>query len=212
MLKGHVFNLQTFTSEAFAITFDKVLHGKCGVLNGCKLSNTSNSATIGDGYFVVRGRILQVIGNETVSNIIENGFYSLVCEVDLSKTNTKDLFVQAETKIVQNSNDYSNLIQQDITDTGTIYQYEFARFKVENGNITNFTDERTFIDFESIYDSIQGQTDEIINKIEQALKNVLDGSAYLLKTGGTIDGNLEVTGNITGTARKFRKIRKQKCK
>ena len=31
MLKGHVFNMQTFTSEAFALFIDKFLYGKSGV-------------------------------------------------------------------------------------------------------------------------------------------------------------------------------------
>ena len=87
MLKGHVFNLQTFTSEAFALFIDKFLNGRSGVAKGCALSNTANSATIGEGYFVVRGRFLQIISGETISNITTNGYYSLVCEIDLSKTN-----------------------------------------------------------------------------------------------------------------------------
>ena len=56
MLKGHVFNLQTFTSEAFALFIDKFLNGRCGVAKGCTMSNTNNSVTIADGFFVVRGR------------------------------------------------------------------------------------------------------------------------------------------------------------
>jgi len=54
MLKGLVFNLQTFTSEAFALFIDKFLNGKSGVARGCELSNTNNSITVGEGYFVVR--------------------------------------------------------------------------------------------------------------------------------------------------------------
>lgn len=194
MLKGHVFNLQTFTSEAFAITFDTVLQEKCGILRGCELSNTTNSATISEGYFIVRGRPLQVIGGETISNITANGFYSLVCEVDLSKTNTADTLNQATIKTIYNTSAYPSLTQQDITANGTIYQYEFARFKVENGSITDFTDRRTYLNFETLYDLF-----------EQELANLENQSNVLLKSGGTINGDLEVTGtitgNITGTAR-----------
>ena len=213
MLKGHVFNLQTFTSEAFALFIDKFLNGRCGVAKGCELSNTSNSATVGEGYFVVRGRFLQIISGETISNITENGYYSLVCEIDLSKTNTADQLNQAAIKVISSTSTYPILTQQDITGTGTVYQYEFARFKVESGSITNFTDKRTFVDFTTIYDVIQNEAQGVLDDIEQALQNVLDGSAYLLKTGGTINGNLEVTGNIigniSGTARKFKQIRRQ---
>lgn len=182
MLKGHVFNLQTFTSEAFAIFIDKFLNGRCGVAKGCELSNTNNSITIADGYFVIRGRFLEVISGVTVSDITSNGFYSLICEIDLSKTNTADQLNQATIKVISGTSAYPTLTQQDITGTGTVYQYEFARFKVESGSITNFTDKRTFVDFASIYDVIQNESQKVLNDIEQALQDVLDESIYLLKT------------------------------
>ena len=165
MLKGHVFNLQTFTSEAFALFIDKFLNGRCGVAKGCELSNTSNSATVGEGYFVVRGRFLQIISGETISNITANGYYSLVCEIDLSKTNTADALNQAAIKAISSTSSYPTLTQQDITGIGTVYQYEFARFKVESGSITNFTDKRTFVDFTTIYDVIQNEAQGVLDDI-----------------------------------------------
>lgn len=211
MLKGHVFDLQTFTSEAFAITFDKVLQGRCGILKGCDLSNTSNSATIGEGYFVVKGRPLQVVGNETVSNISNNGYYSLVCEVDLSKTNTADTLNQAAIKTVYNASSYPTLTQQDITGSGTVYQYEFARFKVESGSITNFTDRRTYLDFETLYDlfedtleNLENESQELIEQIEEALHGVLDGSAYVVNQVAETK-NFSATG-ISGAIRRQGKI------
>ena len=170
MLKGHVFNLQTFTGDAFAITFDKVLQGRSGILKG---------------YFVVRGRTLQIVGNETISDITNNGYYSLVCEIDLSKINTTDALNQAAIKTVYNANSYPILTQQDIIGTGTLYQYEFARFKVENGNITDFTDRRTYLDFETLYDLV-----------ESTLEGLENESNVLLKTGGVADGDFTFNGNI----------------
>lgn len=205
MLKGHIFNLQTFTSEAFALFIDKFLNGRSGVTKGCELSNTTNTATIGDGYFVVRGRLLQVISNVTVSDIKDNGFYSLVCEIDLSKVNTADQLNQAEIKVVSDSNTYPTLIQQDITGDGTVYQYEFARFKVDSGSITDFIDKRTFVDFTTIYEVIQKESQAVLNDIEKALEDVLDGSIYVLKenTGTIISRNYSrgtsaPTGGVDG--------------
>lgn len=186
MLKGHVFNLQTFTSEAFAITFDKTLQGKCGVLQGCALSNTNNSVTIGEGYFVVKGRVLQVIGNETISNISTNGYYSLICEIDLSKVNTESTLNQAEIKVVYNASAYPTLVQQDLFNGGTKYQYEFARFRISSGSVTDFTDKRTYLDFETLYDIF-----------EQTLAGLESESDVLLKTGGVASGDFTFSGNIT---------------
>ena len=142
MLKGHTFNLQTFTSEAWAVFCNNFLNDSSGILKGCELSNTNNSVTIAEGYFVIKGRLLQIISSETISNISNNGYYSLVCEIDLSKTNTTSVLNQAEIKNLYNASAYPTLTQQDITGSGTVYQYEFARFKVESGTITNFTDRR----------------------------------------------------------------------
>lgn len=186
MLKGHTFNLQTFTSEAFALFIDKFLNGRCGVAKGCALSNTNNSVTIGDGYFVVRGRMLQIIDSVTVSSITTNGYYSLVCEIDLSKTNTAEQLNQATIKTIYGASNYPTLTQQDITGTGTIYQYEFARFRVESGNITNFTDRRTYLDFETLYDYI-----------ESVLEGLESQSNVMLKTGGSASGDFTFSGDIT---------------
>lgn len=143
MLKGHTFNLQTFTSEAWAVFCNNFLNDSSGILKGCELSNTNNSVTIAEGYFVIKGRLLQIISSETISNISNNdGYYSLVCEIDLSKINTTSELNQAVIKTLYNASAYPTLTQQDITGSGTVYQYEFARFKVESGTITNFTDRR----------------------------------------------------------------------
>lgn len=197
MLKGLVFNLQTFTSEAFALFIDKFLNGRSGVAQGCELSNTNNSVTIAEGYFVIKGRFLQVIDGVTVNDITTNGFYSLVCEVDLSQTNTTEQFNQAEIKVISNTSAYPTLVQQDITNGGTIYQYEFARFKVEGGTITNFTDKRTFVSFESIYDQIDSEAQAVLTEIQNTLTNLENQSNVLLKTGGTADGDFTFNGNIT---------------
>lgn len=172
MLKGHVFDLQTFTSNAFALFIDKFLDKQSGVATGCTLSNTNNSVTIADGYFVVKGRFLQIISGVTIDNISNNGFYKLICEVDLSKTNTVDTLNQAEIKVVYGASDYPTLTQQDITEgNGTVYQYEFARFKVESGVIIDFTDKRTFVNYGQILTLVQNELDAIESQSNVSLKS-----------------------------------------
>lgn len=186
MLKGHVFDLQTFTSEAFALFIDKFLDGKSGVVKGCSLSNTTNTATIGSGFFVIGGRFLEIVSSETISNISTNGYYSLVCEIDLSKTNTANELNQATIKTIFNSVNFPILTQQNINDGGNIYQFEFAKFKVEDGRITEFLDKRVYIDFDSIY-----------TIIENTLESLEDQSDVLLKSvGGTLNADLQVNNNF----------------
>ena len=145
MLRGHVFKFQTFANEAFAHFINTFLQGNMGVTKGCELGNTIDSATIGAGYFCVMGRFLEIIGNETIEDITNTGYYNLVCEIDLSKTNTKSELNQATIKVVRNTSGYGNLTKEDLFEGGSIYQYEFARFRVAEAGITDFEDRRTFL-------------------------------------------------------------------
>lgn len=210
MLRGHVFKFQTFANEAFAHFINTFLQGNMGVTKGCNLSKTSNSVTIGAGYFCVLGRFLEIVGNETISNITNTGYYQLICEIDLTKTNTSSELNQAVIKLIRNTSAYSNLTKEDLFNGGTLYQYEFARFKVTEQGIIDFSDRRTFLNLESLYDLINNnfnalfeakdeEADELLEEIRQELENVIDGSAYLLKTGGNMTGDLTIQGKKVAT-------------
>lgn len=180
MLKGHVFDEQLFASEAFALFIDTFLSSKNGIVKGCELANTSNSITISNGFFCVRGRFLQIVGEDTISAGNDNSYCKLVCEIDLSKENTESELTQAQFKIVKSSTSYPNLTQQDITGNGTIYQFEFAKFRTGIGGITDFVDTREFLNFNSIYEKVDGDTKALIQRLEDELATVEDGSAYFL--------------------------------
>lgn len=193
MLRGHVFKFQTFANEAFAHFINTFLQGNMGVTKGCNLSNTNNSVTISAGYFCVMGRFLEIIGNETISDISNTGYYQLICEIDLSKTNTSSELNQAVIKLIRNISGYANLTKEDLFDGGSVYQYEFARFKVTETGVTEFTDRRTFLNLASLYSQINSnfntlfeakdeEAESLLEEIREELANVLDGSAYLLKT------------------------------
>ena len=189
MLKGETFDLQTFTSDAFALFNDRFMGGQSGVMQGCALSNTNNSATIGAGYFLIKGRFLRIISSETVSDISTDGYYSLVCEIDLTKTNTTSVFNQGVIKAVSGAGDYPTLTQQDLTNGGTIYQYEFARFRVSSGSITDFADRRTYVDYESILGLISDELENLENQSNVKLKNefaVVTGVVETYPTRNTI--------------------------
>ena len=181
MLIGHVFKSQTFKNEAFGLFMDTFLQGNMGVIRGCELSNTNNTVTINEGYFFIKGRPLQIIGNDTVE-VSDNGYYSLICEIDLSQENTKEDFNQGSIKVVSDTGSYPTLTQQDINNGGTLYQFEFARFRVTDNGITDFTDRRTFLNLESIYSKINEDATTVLNQIVATLDTVLDESIYLLKT------------------------------
>ena len=171
MLKGETFNQQTFTSDAFALFIDRFTNKQSGVMIGCELSNTNTSVTIAEGYFLIRGRFLRIISGVTLSDISTDGFYSLVCEIDLSKTNTAEQFNQGAIKTIYGASAYPTLTQQDITASGEVYQFEFARFKVESGSITDFTDRRTYVEYGKILTLVQTELSNIENQSNVSLKS-----------------------------------------
>lgn len=102
----------------------------------------------------------------------------MVLEIDLSKESTKDTFSQVSFKLLTSSIGYSNVTQQDINKyagSDNLYQLEFARFKTGTNGITDFKDTRKFLNFDSIY-----------NEIRKEIQNIEDGSIYVLKSDEAI--------------------------
>ena len=207
MLRGHVFKFQTFANEVFAHFINTFLQGNMGITKGCNLGNTNSSVSIDAGYFCIYGRFLEIVGAETIPDITNTGYYKLVCEVDLSKSNTKQVLNQAEIKIIRGQSAYPTLTQENLDNGGNVYQYEFAKFRVTDDGITEFTDTRTYLDFNSIYSAINAsfqtlfssksaEADTLLNEIQSELDSIVDRSGLMTTNGGTINGNLTVNNNF----------------
>lgn len=210
MIKGFRFTNQLANAEVDARIHQEFLNKNDGIFYGMDLSRTNNSITISEGLCEIAGRPVAVINNETVAVSTESLYCLLILEIDLSKESTKDSFNQVSFKLLTSSSSYPSVTQQDINKyngENNLYQLEFARFKSGTSGITEFKDTRKFLSFNGIYAQIKNDCDTVINQIKQELTNVKDGSSYLLKSGGKIDGDLEVSNNIkcdniTNTSRK----------
>lgn len=190
MLKGHVFKEQIFGNQIFALFINTFLNGKNGVCNNYKnamaITYSGSTLTVQSGAVCIQGRFLEEDTSTDISAGSDTSFCKLVLEIDLSKQNTESEFHQGCYKIVKSTTAYPNLTQSDIIQNNSgIYQYELARFKSGTNGITDFKDMRNFLDFNSIY-----------QEVEQHIQEIDDGSLFLLKTGGKINGNLEVSNNI----------------
>ncbi len=176
-LRGHVFNKQLFTSECFALFIDTFLDKNNGIVNGCELSSTSSSITLGSGYFCIKGRFLQEEGGSTfeIEPVVQNDvFCKLICEVDLSQENTTSELKQAQYKILQSTNNYPTLKQEDISEEGSIFQFEFAQFKITENGIENFQDKRIYLDFNSIYSEIRRNINTFLSEQNITTKEKID--------------------------------------
>ena len=210
MIKGFRFTNQLANAEVDARIHQEFLNKNDGIFYGMGLSYTNNSITISEGLCEIAGRPIAVIDSETVNVGTENLYCLLILEIDLSKDSTKDVFNQASFKLLTSSTSYPTVTQQDINmynGSNNLYQLEFARFKSGTSGITEFKDTRKFLSFSGIYAQIKADCEAAMNEIKQELENVKDGSSYLLKSGGKIDGDLEVSNsikcdNITNNSRK----------
>nr|DAX03320.1 MAG TPA: Receptor Binding Protein sandwich domain, phage receptor.75A [Bacteriophage sp.] len=199
MIKGFRFTNQLANAEVDARIHQEFLNRNDGIFYGMDLSKTNNSITISEGLCEIAGRPVAVINNETVTVTTSSLYCLLILEIDLSKESTKDNFGQVSFKLLTSSTSYPSITQQDINKyngSNKLYQLEFARFRTGTSGITEFKDTRKFLSFSGIYAQIKSDCDTIINQIKQELANVKDGSSYLLKSGGKINGDLEVSNNI----------------
>ena len=215
MIKGFRFTNQLSNAEVDARIHQEFLNKNDGIFYGMELSNTSNSITIAEGLCEIAGRPVAVVDTETVNVGSDTSYCLLILEIDLTKDSTQDVFEQVSFKVLESSTSYPTVTQEDINiynGENSIYQLEFARFKKGSNGITDFKDTRKFLNFSGIYAQIKADCEAVMEQIRQELANVEDGSAYLLKSGGVIDGEVQVsnsgdiTGNISANARNSNEI------
>ena len=191
MIKGFRFTNQLANAEVDARIHQEFLNKNDGIFYGMELSYTNSSITVSEGLCEIAGRPVTVIDNETVTVETENLYCVLVLEIDLSKESSKDKFEQVKFKILTSNTDYTAVTQQDINKyagTERIYQLEFARFRSGTSGITDFKDTRKLLNFEGIYE-----------QIKKEIKNIEDGSIYVLKSDCVTlyNDNNGTTENIT---------------
>lgn len=187
MLKGHVFKEQVFGNQIFALFINTFLNGQNGVSNnyknGMQITYSGNTLTVQSGAVCIQGRFLEEDTSTQISAGTDTSYCKLVIEIDLDKQNTEQQLLQATYKIVKSSSSYPNLTQNDIVKNNAgIYQYELARFKTSSSGISGFQDMRTFLDFESVYNTIKTEFESVLEELEEELAGVEDGSAFVLKS------------------------------
>ena len=212
MLKGHVFSKQIFGNPIFALFINTFLNGRNGISNnyknGMQVTYSGSNVTVDSGAVCIQGRFLEEDTGSTVPVGTDTAYCKLVIEINLDLQNTESQFNQGVYKVVKSASSYPNLTQTNIVKNNAgIYQYELARFRTNSSGITEFQDIRTFLDFDSIYDAMEAEYGEVLQQLKDQLESVKDQSDVLLKTGGTISGEIEVgtggdiSGNISANAR-----------
>lgn len=183
MIKGVGYDKQKYEDIDFAVMTYQYFNKSDGVILGCNISNTATNITISEGWFIASGFNTRIFSPE----IITASAGKLVYEIDRTKENTNTIFNQGVFKIITGEPRKDNLFNG-----GTIYQVLFAEITMSGSQIAKVTDKRQFFNFDSIYSYIRNE----IQKIE-------DGSLFLLKSGGVINGSLQIKGNLTNNEGNF---------
>lgn len=143
MIKGITFDEQTVKAENMAHFMKKFSCDANGITRGCGISYDSDNMYISEGYLLIQGREIQIIGTHSFAlEKVTTGeqYCRVVYEIDLSKSNTEDAFNQGALKTLTSSSGYPSVTQQDLEDNPEgIYQYLLAQYHSSSSGIDSFT-------------------------------------------------------------------------
>lgn len=160
MINGITFSERLITSEDFAHFMYTFLNQANGITKGCGLSHTDGTIYIQNGYFIQHGRMVQILGTEEIASpsVVSGQLYcKVVFEIDLSKTNTAEEFLQGAFKTLYSESGYPKETKEDLDNGGTLYQMPWCQYIKTSSGISNFYDLRSIIDLNSIWSAISEQ-------------------------------------------------------
>ncbi len=195
MVKGETYDKQLFESDAFRHFINIFLNKQSGVTKGCEITKDTQNITVAAGCFVIQGGLLKETTGTDNAIPTEAGYYKLVYEIDLSKTNNKDEFKQGSYKFVKAIGDYPKLTQEDLDEGGTIYQLPFCQFRITEEGIQDFADIRTRVNYgiyekkgTVIYENAKGQSTDFAIDSKFNLSNYSKLDFVVGRSQGTTGG------------------------
>ena len=178
MIRGITFSEQAFYSADFAHYQNFFLNQNCGITKGCQVTQDGTAVTIGTGYFIACGRLLNVEEAEVITEVsgFESGYNRIVYEIDLSKENTIEEFQQGSIKVLHTE----ELLQEDLDASGVIYQMPFCHFQWSGTEISDFLIDaptlvldNIFADVSSNFDTVNQQFDEWFDQQKQEVLGMI---------------------------------------
>ena len=137
-MNGIFFDLQTVRARDLGAAFGGILSD--GKLSGCALSYSGVNLTIARGYYIAKGRLIEIESAETLetTTTAANGYGRLRLVIDLSIAASESSFTQGKFEWdYATTNSFPALTQNDINDgTNTAYQVEICRVSFANSQIT----------------------------------------------------------------------------
>lgn len=110
-----------------------------GILWGCSMAISGDDLVIQSGEFIMGGRYVQVDGATNVDlsgRTLQTGYIQVIMNADLSQGEGSQWYT---TFVESATTTFPALTQDDINDTGTLYQLELAVVQISGGNLTAIT-------------------------------------------------------------------------
>ena len=137
-MNGIFFDLQTVRARDLGAAFGGILSD--GKLSGCALSYSGVNLTIARGYYIAKGRLIEIDSADTLqtATTAANGYGRLRLVIDLSIAASESSFTQGKFEWdYASTNSFSDVTQNDINDgANTAYHVEICRVSFANSKIT----------------------------------------------------------------------------
>jgi len=206
MLKGENYTNQLYESYASRLAINTMINGECGIIdnygNKMEVTYNNNIVTISSGMAVVKGGLIRETTYTTLNVTLTDGlYYSVVLEIDLSQTNTRQEFKQGSFKLLSNSGSYPTLQQDDLslsTNSG-IYQMELARFQTSASAITNFTNTRKILSYNSLIQELRSAISKVISEDLSATDISYDNNTTIKQKLDTMQTQINNLPTTIGT-------------
>ena len=114
-----------------------------GIIDGCSMTISGDDLVIQSGHIIACGRQCKVDGATTVdlsTRTLSTGYIQVILNYDLSQGEGQQWY---PTFVESATTTFPTLTQDDINDTGTLYQLELAVVQISGGNLTAIISEVT---------------------------------------------------------------------
>lgn len=192
-IRGVTFNNQEVAATDHGTLFDSIFGD--GILKGCEISYSGSAITIGAGYLVVSGRLIQNTANATLTASASGAYCRVLVTIDTSLPSTTSDFQQVSFGLdyAATPTGFAPLTQNDINaGTGNVYQAALIIFAMSGSSVS------------SVYDGPYNAsvTAGTSGEAETAQTAALADKATQLATSRNINVS-DADGTNTGTAASF---------
>lgn len=135
MIRGISFDNQIFAANLLRM----ILSGYGdGILNGCDISYTGNTVTIGSGCMIAAGGAFEIVGSETITINASSGFARIKAVLDMSAEATAERFGQVSfsADTAEAISAFPALAKQEINRGGTIYEMEVCIVSLASSTVS----------------------------------------------------------------------------